>query len=216
MPSRTVSNRKRTILGSRKLHRLYKTIMANKKLSIAIMAIVAPLVGLLVTSKGLPTNYFVGLRKILTQTSFGKKIAEWFQQLVDAILRMLGIGIRVGDVVKVRESCEDETFLEKESSRDPTGTLPNVDKTYNNRNMINKEYIVYKIGRRHTIQWIEYNDQSENPTVEQVKKLSCKHDTINFILNINVYGDSLIRPDPHIPFNFPIEHFEKTETRLDP
>ena len=113
MPSRTASNCKRTILGSRKRHLLYKTIMANKKLSIAIMAIVVPLVGLLVTSKGLPTNYFVGLRKILTQTSFGKKIAEWFQQLVDTILRMLGIGIRVGGVVKVRESCEDHTFLQK-------------------------------------------------------------------------------------------------------
>jgi hypothetical protein len=212
MPSRTVSNRKRTIFGSRKLHRLYKTIMANKKLSVAIMAIITPLVGILVTSKGLPTDYFVELRKMLTATPVGKQVADWLQQLVDALLRTLGIGIQVGDVVKVRESCEGDTFLEKNTYQNS----PDKDRTYDKKFMA-FEFIVYRIRKR-KIQLIEHDDNTKNLTRENVKEMSSRTLSENnyHILNNKEMYDTPKCINPHVPFGFSIDDFEKTsDTQLD-
>lgn len=223
MSTHKLSVPKRTIFGSRKLHRLYKIIMANRKLSIAIMAIVTPLVSILITSDGLASNYFVELRKMLTATPFGKKIAELFQQLVDVVLRMLGIGIQVGDVVEVRESFKDETFLEKDTSRDPIG-LPSTDQTY--AIFQEHEFIVYRIRNR-TVQLIKLNklttaDKTKKSpthlTKEDVKKMSL-FTAIEYPLlcNKEAYKNPHIKqPNPDIPFGFPIDHFKKTsDTQLD-
>ena len=106
MPAHTVSNRKKTIMGSRRLHRVYRNIMNNKALTVALMAIVAPLVGLLMTSKGMPTSHYEELRKALAKLPFGRFLAKLIQQLVDVVRRLLGFGICEGDVVKIRDMDE--------------------------------------------------------------------------------------------------------------
>lgn len=144
-----------------------------------------------------------------------KQVADWLQQLVDALLRTLGIGIQVGDVVKVRESCKGDTFLKKQTYQ----TFPDKDITYDEEIMA-LEFIVYRIRKR-KIQLIVHNDKTKNLTRENVNEMSSRSSRTLFknhydlIVNENIYDtDQCINPS--VPFGFSIDDFEKTsDTQLD-
>lgn len=170
MPAHTVSNRKKTILGSRKLHRVYRKIMSNKALTVALMAIVAPLVGLLMTSKGMPTPHYEELRKMLTKLPFGKFLGKLIQQLVDVVRRIVGIGIRQGDVVQLRDTAEDNTCIRKKSLEYANGDcLPLKDVSCEEILQIlpGAEFVVYRIRNRQLQLIIIPPDETEKKKVTQ-------------------------------------------------
>ena len=228
MPAHTVSNRKKTIMGSRRLHRVYRKIMNNKALTVALMAIVAPLVGLLMTSKGMPTSHYEELRKALAKLPFGRFLAKLIQQLVDVVRRLLGFGICEGDVVKIRDMNE-VAIRENSITLKDGGRVPDTDMTYKaliailqgnldsySFDNINEEseFMVYRIRKRQ-LQLIFVDEEVKKYSVDELKEMSVTKlakNKIDLITRVCCLDNTT---NPQIPMEFPQEHFEKSDFKLD-
>ena len=214
MPAHTVSNRKKTIMGSRRLHRVYRKIMNNKALTVALMAIVAPLVGLLMTSKGMPTSHYEELRKALAKLPFGRFLAKLIQQLVDVVRRLLGVGICEGDVVKIRD-VDEVAIRENSITVDGGGRLPDTDKTYKSLFGDDEtEFMVYRIRKRQ-LQLIFVDEEVKKYSVDELKEMSVttlKENQIKLLERGSIFSKA---KKPEYPLEFPQEHFEKSDFKLD-
>lgn len=219
MPAHTVSNRKKTIMGSRRLHRVYRKIMNNKALTVALMAIVAPLVGLLMTSKGMPTSHYEELRKALAKLPFGRFLAKLIQQLVDVVRRLLGFGICEGDVVKIRD-VDEVAIRENSITLEGGARVPQRDTKYTDIHMgEDDQFIVYRIRKRE-LQLIRHVGNATKYSVDELKEMSVQS-LLDRKIRIICQGDDDVKFNgtpvmhPLYPLGFPQEHFEKSDFKLD-
>lgn len=221
MPAHTISNRKKTIMGSRRIHRVYRKVMNNKAMTVVLMAIVAPLVGLLMTSKGMPTPHYKVLRKMLMKLPFGNFLGKLLQQLVDVARRLLGIGIREGDVVQLLDKNDIGNKIAVRKLTFENG-LPEEDTTYTEFNeevkaehgfdIFSNKYVVYRIRNR-KLQLVPCHDAIKKYSGEEVTKLTLTE--LDKITKSNGAEVTVFTNPDGKPFAFPQEHFKKADFQLD-
>lgn len=203
-------------MRSRRLHSVYRKIMNNKAMTVVLISIVAPLVGLLMTSKGMPTPHYKAMRKMLMKLPFGNFLGKLIQQLVDVARRLLGIGIREGDVVQLRaeDDIGDKIAIRKHAlatntpMEDMTWTEYNKkEELRNNINIFEAKYVVYRIRNRKLQLILWPGTAIDKYSGEEVTKLS--------VSKIKSEGFKLLSDNNDRPLGFTQEHFKRADFQLD-
>ena len=201
------------MMGSRRLHQVYRKIMNNKAMTVVLISIVAPLVGLLMTSKGMPTPHYKAMRKMLMKLPIGNFLGKLIQQLVDVARRLLGIGIREGDVVQLLDeddigdkiAIRKHAFATNKPMEDMTWTEFKEERQ--GINIFEAKYVVYRIRNRKLQLILRSGTAIDKYSGEEVTKLS--------VSKIKSEGFELLSDNNDRPVGFTQEHFKRAEFQLD-
>jgi hypothetical protein len=214
-----LSRRKPTLLGSKKLHQLYKKATANgrnKAIVAAMMSAVMGIAALFLSSKGGYLENWSRTRELLMNMPGGTMIANRLQQLLDCILRVLGLGIKAGDIVVCSGNPSRNIVAESHSADNPRN-LPPIDVTQmdvldhpmvrmvdfviaggeNNRNQRFQVKKVINDTRKCTVRLWDSRNQAPGP----------------IITNGMVYGQAVANPPRTAPFEFSIDHWDKVKNQ---
>lgn len=124
--SRTASPAPRTRKPNR-LQRLWQkatSSTANKALYGSLVAIVGTIAALFLTSRGsLAPSWNIFQNMVSKIPGVGKKIVWLVQSLLDLFMSVIGVGLKIGDVVQFRG--QDRTIVEEKTLRKDDGTKDN-------------------------------------------------------------------------------------------
>lgn len=198
-----------TILGSQKLHNLYKKATANgrnKAIVAGIMTAVLGIAALFISSKGAYLESWTRMRGVLTDIPGGNKLGSLVQKLLDLVLRLLGIGVSVGSVVVPRDV--DAVFLKQYAATEPRNKLPTTDQDFHNSKKAfghENKCIVIKINNDRTMHLAKFESDSYK-----------KNNHGDVITNKDVYGKKVRDPKPDHPFKWEIDHWKKVPSDQQP
>lgn len=199
-----------TILGSQRLHNLYKKATANgrnKAIVAGIMTAVLGIAALFISSKGAYLESWTRMRGVLTDIPGGNKLGSLVQKLLDLVLRLFGIGVSVGSVVVPRDV--DAVFLKKDAATDPRKGFPSKDKSFDNldKNTLGHENkcVVVKINNDRTMHLAKFKKNSYK-----------KGQNGDVITNKEVYGRKVKDPKSDHPFKWEIDHWKKVPSDQQP
>ena len=191
-----LSRRKPTLLGSKKLHQLYKKATANnrnKAIVAAVMSAVLGIAALFISSKGGYLDNWTRMRGVLMEIPGGATVANKLQVLLDTILRVLGYGVNVNDVVVPKNA--KAVCAVKGSAKMPDENCPPKDVSIQD---VSKggHCIIAKINR--------------NTRTLTLRKWDPKtHKRGKLLTNSDVYGSKVKKPSPHLAFEWSIDQWKK-------
>ena len=187
-----LSRRKPTLLGSKKLHQLYKKATENnrnKAIVAAVMSAVLGIAALFISSKGGYLDNWTRMRGFLMEIPGGATVANKLQVLLDTILRVLGYGINVNDVVVPKNA--KAVCVAKGSAQMPDENCPPKDVSIQD---VTKggQCIITKINRNTRTLTLNRWDPK-------------KHAKGTLLTNSDVYGSMVKNPSKHLAFEWSID-----------
>lgn len=215
-------SRKATIMGSHKLHTLYKKAHDNKAITAAVMGVVLSISAMFISSKGGYLESWTTMRDTLKSVPYGNKLANFLQKMMDSILRLFGWGIRVGDVVEPRDV--ETTLVEARSLTISGGQKwPPVDETYDNF-FPHRKFIVANIDpHTRTFRAIVYDDNRDHKSntkqiAELIKKANedKKVQNVSLLVRVGHMNSAasphiIIKPNTYDAVDFNLDHFKKSK-----
>lgn len=125
--SRTASSTPQRTRKPNRLQRLWQkatSSTANKALYGSLVAIVGTIAALFLTSRGsLAPSWNIFQNMVSKIPGVGKKIVWLVQKLLDLFMSVIGVGLKIGDVVQFR--AQDRTIVEEKTLRKDDGTKDN-------------------------------------------------------------------------------------------
>jgi hypothetical protein len=199
-----LSRRKPTLLGSKKLHQLYKKATANnrnKAIVAAVMSAVLGIAALFISSKGGYLDNWTRMRGVLMEIPGGATVANKLQILLDTILRVLGYGVNVNNVVVPKNA--NALCLVQGAAQIPDEKCPPKD--------VSIQDVVSKGGQ---CQVVKINRDSRTMTLRlwDSKKQSVR----KLLTNADVYGRHVKKPSPNLAFEWSIDQWKKAPQSHQP
>jgi len=199
-----LSRRKPTLLGSKKLHQLYKKATANnrnKAIVAAVMSAVLGIAALFISSKGGYLDNWTRMRGVLMEIPGGATVANKLQVLLDTILRVLGYGVNVNDVVVPKNA--NARCLVQGAAQTPDENCPPKDVSIQSVVSKGSQCIIAKINRNtRTLTLRKWDPKTHKPG--------------KLLTNSDVYGSKVKQPSPNLAFEWSIDQWKKAPPSHQP